>query len=95
MEMELVDKELEINDNNLLKELFGKLDENINFIEKEMDTKIFLRENKLILKGREADAESSYRLILKLIEIIKVEGTLSKQNLEYTIELVKSKKKSW
>lgn len=92
MEMELVDKELEINDNNLLKELFGKLDENINFIEKEMDTKIFLRENKLIIKGREADAESSYRLILKLIEIIKVEGSLSKQNLEYTIELVKSKK---
>lgn len=82
-------REIAIEDNSVLKELFGKLDENINKIEKEFNVNISLREGQLVITGQELALDFTSNLISKLTTIIQKEGVLSKQNLDYTIKLIK------
>ncbi|QQY80474.1 phosphate starvation-inducible PhoH-like protein [Keratinibaculum paraultunense] len=88
MAKEKQERIVSIEDNRIISELFGNLDENINIIEEELDVKVVLREGKLIIIGYELSAELGERLIKKLIEIIKSEKKLTKQNLRYTIQLI-------
>jgi len=90
MKEQIVKREMLIDDTSLLKELFGRLDENINIIEKEFDVTINLRNGQLVLTGKELAVEFVQRLIGKLMLIIEKDGSLSKQNLDYTIELIKN-----
>lgn len=90
MKEQIVRREMLIEDTGVLKELFGRLDENINTIEKEFDVTINLRDGQLILTGREIAVEFVQRLISKLLVIIDKEGSLTRQNLDYTIELIKN-----
>jgi len=82
------EREIVIKDNRVIPELFGKLDENVNIIEEELDVEIVLREGKLIIIGDGLSAELGVRLINKLIEIIESEKKLTKQNLLYTVQLI-------
>ncbi len=82
------ERQVFIEDNQLILELFGKLDENVKIIEKELDVEIVLREGKIIIIGDELSSELGERLIKKLIEIIKAQKKLSKQELRYTIQLI-------
>lgn len=90
MKEQIVRREMLIEDTGVLKELFGRLDENIDTIEKEFDVTINLRDGQLILTGREIAVEFVQRLISKLLVIIDKEGSLTRQNLDYTIELIKN-----
>lgn len=89
MKGQILKREILVEDNLVLKELFGKLDENINIIEKEFDVSINLRDGQLLLRGKEVDLDFAVRLILKLMAIIEKDGVLTRQNLDYTIKLVK------
>ena len=81
--MELAkDKEeryVSIEDNQLISELFGKLDENVKIIEKELNVEIILREGMITIIGDKLSAKLGERLIQKLIEIIKTQKRLTKQ----------------
>ena len=88
MSKDKLEKQILIEDNQLISELFGKLDENIKIIEKELDVEIFLREGKIIIVGDEISSQLGDKLIQKLIEIIKAESKLTKQELRYTIQLI-------
>ena len=80
-----------IEDNQIIAELFGKLDENIEIIEKELNVEILLEEGKITVIGEELSAELGERLIQKLIEIIKTQKKLTKQyrnNLEFNLALI-------
>lgn len=88
MAKDKLEKQILIEDNQLISELFGKLDENIKIIEKELDVEIFLREGKIIIVGDEISSQLGDKLIQKLIEIIKAESKLTKQELRYTIQLI-------
>ncbi len=89
MTKEKQEREIVIKDNRVIPELFGKLDENVNIIEEELDVEIVLREGKLIIIGGDGlSAELGVRLINKLIEIIESEKKLTKQNLLYTVQLI-------
>ncbi|HHV45671.1 MAG TPA: PhoH family protein [Tissierellia bacterium] len=80
---------MSIDDINLISELFGKYDENLKVIEEEFQTEIFLRDNMLVVVGDNNSTELVEKLIYKLMEIINTQQRLTKQELRYTIELVK------
>lgn len=82
------ERKITINDNKIIAELFGQLDENVKTIEKELNIEILLREGKIILIGDELSTELGERLIEKLIEIIKTQKRLTKHDLIYTIQLI-------
>ncbi|WP_072743446.1 PhoH family protein [Sporanaerobacter acetigenes] len=69
-------------------ELFGKFDENIKIIESEFGVEILLRSGEIKIIGEEIPVMLVDRLIYKLIEIIKAQGKLAKQELMYTIQLI-------
>ncbi len=77
-----------IENNNLILELFGEFDENIKIIEKEFNVDIVLREGEIRILGEELSAILAERLIFKLIDILKREKRLTKQELMYTIQLI-------
>ncbi|MCF6466529.1 PhoH family protein [Clostridium sp. Cult2] len=82
------EKQIFIEDNQLISQLFGKLDENIKIIEKELGVKVILRDGNIVIKGDKLSAELGERLIYKLAEIIKSQKMLTKQELRYTIQLI-------
>lgn len=82
------ERQILIEDNKIIAELFGKLDENVKIIEKELAVEIILREGKVTLIGDKLSTELGERLIEKLIEIIDTQNRLTKQELRYTIQLI-------
>ena len=82
------EKEIIIENNNIINEIFGGLDENINIIEEKLNIKMFLRENKIKVIGEEEQVDLGEKLIYDLVEIIKSQKRLDKQDLLYALELV-------
>lgn len=82
------ERQIYIEDNQLISQLFGKLDENIIIIEKELGVEVFLRDGNIVVKGDRLSAELGERLIEKLAEIIRSQKKLTKQELRYTIQLI-------
>lgn len=82
------ERQVFIEDNQLISILFGKLDENLKIIEKELNVEIVLREGNITIIGDGLSAELGERLIQKLLEIIEAQKKLTKQELHYTIQLI-------
>lgn len=82
------EKEIYIEDDFVITELFGRFDENIKIIEEEFPVEIVLRDGKLAIIGDEHTIQLVEKLIYKLIEIINTQNRLTKQALRYTIQLI-------
>ncbi|CCQ97381.1 phosphate starvation-induced protein [[Clostridium] ultunense Esp] len=82
------ERQIYIEDNQLISQLFGKLDENIKIIEKELGVEVVLRDGNIVIKGDRLSAKLGERLIEKLAEIIRSQKKLTKQELRYTIQLI-------
>lgn len=82
-----LEKRILIEDNNILREMFGELDGNINIIENELDIKAIIGDGEIKLLGYEEDLISAERLIYNLIDIIKVQNKLDKHDLMYALKL--------
>lgn len=82
------ERQIYIEDNQLISQLFGDLDENVKIIEKELGVGILLRDGSIIVKGDRLSVELGERLIYKLAEIINSQKKLTKQELRYTIQLI-------
>lgn len=63
--MAKVESSIDINDINLLSIVFGKLDENIGLIEKELDVSIKSKNDKVLICGDEEKVEDA-TLLLKI-----------------------------
>ena len=50
-----LEKEILIEDNNIMRELFGEVDENINIIEKELNVRVKVGDGLIKLIGSEVD----------------------------------------
>ncbi len=87
-----LEKRILIENNNILREVFGELDENINIIEHELDIKVIIGDGEIKLLGNEVNLIPAERLIFNLIDIIKVQKKLDKQDLMYAIKLVNTGK---
>lgn len=83
-------KEIEIiiENNNVINEIFGRLDENVNTIREKLNINLFLRDGKVKIIGKEKDAELGEKLIYDLMDIIKSQKKLDKHDVLYTLDLV-------
>lgn len=88
MEKDVQEKKILIDDTNIVSELFGKFDENIKIIEKEFNVDILLREGEIRIAGEKLPITLAEKLIYKLIDILKKEKKLTKQEIMYTIQLI-------
>lgn len=79
---------LGIEDNGIIPELFGNFDENLKIIEDEFDVEILLRGGEIKIIGEELSATLVERLLYKLVDILKREKKLTRQELMYTIQLI-------
>lgn len=86
------EKQILIEDSNIITELFGKFDENVKIIEDEFEVELVLRNGHLVIVGDNISTEIVEKLIYNLMEIIYSQKKLNKQELRYTIELVKKGK---
>lgn len=88
MTKENYERQLTIEDIQLISILFGELDENIKIIEEKLNVKIALKQDKITIVGDEVSVTMGEELIEELLKIIKVQKRLSKHELNYTIQLV-------
>ena len=91
--MAKVESSIDINDINLLSIVFGKLDENIGLIEKELDVSIKSKNDKVIICGYEEKVEDATLLLKNLIETARKQDSLSLSDVRYSISLIKNNEK--
>lgn len=91
--MAKVENSIYINDINLLSIVFGKLDENIGLIEKELDVSIKSKNDKIFICGEEEKVEDASLLLNNLIETAKKQNSLSLSDVRYSISLIKNNEK--
>jgi len=85
---ETQEKRVKVDGDDFTKELFGNLDENIRLIEKELNVDIVSREGEVRILGQEPTISIAEKLVLKLIEMVKTEGGITKQEVRYAMQLV-------
>lgn len=93
MEVELIERidfDRLASDEEVHKELFGNLDENIKIIEENFNVKISLKSEFIEILGEPRDIEMVKALLINLVDIIRKQQTLDKKTLIYSIELIKS-----
>ncbi|WP_295149808.1 PhoH family protein [uncultured Peptoniphilus sp.] len=91
--MAKMEKSIEINDINLMSIVFGKLDENINLIEKELALNIKSRADKIFVSGEEDAVEDGVILLTNLVETARKQNSLSLSDVRYAISLIKNNEK--
>ena len=67
-----LEKRILIEDNNIMSEIFGELDDNIRIIENELDIKVIIGDGEIKLLGNEISLIAADRLIYNLIDIIMI-----------------------
>ncbi|MCQ4923775.1 PhoH family protein [Tissierella carlieri] len=77
-----------IEDNEIIREIFGDFDENINIMKEELGINIAIRDGEIKLYGDRVSIDLGQKLIYNLIEIVRKQGKLDKQNLRYSIQLL-------
>lgn len=93
MEVELIERidfDRLASDEEVHKELFGNLDENIKIIEESFNVNISLKSEFIEILGEPRDIEMVKVLLSNLVDIIREQQTLDKKTLIYSIELIKS-----
>lgn len=91
--MTKMEKSIEINDINLMSILFGKLDENIALIEKELGLIIKSKADKIFISGEEDAVEDGAVLLTNLVETARQKNSLSLSDVRYAISLIKNNEK--
>lgn len=79
-------------DNDILSNIFGKFDENLNTIKEEVNIDVMLVEDKLNIYGNLKSVEIGEKLFYNLEYISKNQKALEKQDILYVIKLIKAGK---
>lgn len=80
-------------DSNKQEVLAGNLDTNIKIIEKELDVKLDIKSDKIVIASGDEEKEAmTERLIKALSSLIDTQKSLSKEDIYYSINLVKKSK---
>lgn len=88
MNKETQERRIAIEGTDYTSELFGNYDENIKIVEKTFGVDIVAREGAIRILGEENSVIIVEKLLRELIEMLKKEGSLSKQQIRYAINLV-------
>lgn len=81
-------KTVEIENNQIIKALFGNFDENINIIKEELNIDILIRDGEIEIYGDKTSVKLGEKLIHNLIEIFHSQNKLDKQDVRYAIQLL-------
>lgn len=95
MKENIVERKLLIEDNYVIKELFGRIDVNRKLIEKEFSVKLSLRDGYISVIGEDISSKFALKLLEKLVDIIEAEKKLDRQKLDYTMSLVKEGRENY
>lgn len=79
-------KKIEITHADTFMRLAGNLDENIDYIEKQLDISISVKENHLIIEGLKA--ELAQTLIINLLDLLALDNEIDFQKIDYAIEMI-------
>ena len=69
-----MEKTLRLNSNDEAVQLYGNLDENLRFAEKEFGVRISARNNRLTLSGSKKEVEGAYQFFLDQLERLRLGG---------------------
>ena len=72
-----INKELFLDNKDFISEIFGPLDKNIKFINKELGVNIYLKEDEIYISGQKILIELAEEVVNALIEYIKKEGSIA------------------
>ena len=81
-------------DHQLMPELFGKLDENMKIIEKELKVNVINRGDKVLIKGAHGDVKLTKSILTDLIATINKGVALSTSNVNYAVKSALDSKRS-
>ncbi|TJX68738.1 PhoH family protein [Soehngenia saccharolytica] len=79
-----------VEDENIVKNLFGNLDKNIELVQNKFNVNIHLLNDEIVIQGDKENASSAYNLLNYLIDIIKKQKFLSYQDIVYSINILKN-----
>lgn len=79
-----------LDDHNIIKNLFGNLDQNIELIQNKFDVDIHLLNDEIIIQGNKENINRAHDLINALIDLIKRQKFLSYQDINYAINILKN-----
>lgn len=88
MQNNIEENSIVIENDKIIREIFGDFDENINIIEQELGVSIAIREGEIKIYGNRTAIDLGEKLIYNLIEIVKKQKKLDKQDLRYSIHLL-------
>jgi phosphate starvation-inducible PhoH-like protein len=72
--------------------LFGKQDENLKLIERELAVEIFSRGEKLTISGDKEKVKLAYKLINQLLSVIRKNRSINKEQIAGSIRILKEDK---
>jgi len=83
-----IEREIIIDDYQIVRNLLGNKDENLKIVEKEIDVNLIARGNKIKIIGKRENVDRAEDIISKLINITASEKSLSEQEVKYAVELL-------
>jgi phosphate starvation-inducible PhoH-like protein len=83
-----INKDIEFEDNNIVRELYGQQNENLKEIENLYGIKIHSRGGKLSLEGRDEEVESAYKFLTKMYKLMEKGYSLDPGDLELASRIV-------
>jgi len=85
---ERIEQSIEIENHQIINEIFGDLDENIEIIKKELNIDVKVNNNEIQIFGEPRSVEKGIKLMYDLKEIVKEHNRLGKHDLRYAINQV-------
>jgi phosphate starvation-inducible PhoH-like protein len=87
----MVEKEIEMPSQEIANAIYGNLDGNLDYIEREFSVAATGRGCNLILRGEPDCVEAAHRTVEAMKTLLKTNGTLDEQAVIYAVKLAKSK----
>lgn len=85
-----MEKTLKLNSNDEAIRLYGNLDENLRFAEKEFGVRISARNNRLTLTGSKKEVEAAHRFFLNQLELVRSGRMVSSPSAAHQSEEARS-----
>jgi len=83
-----VEEQIDINDYQISRNVFGNKDKNIKVIEEKLDVKIIARGSNVKIEGNKEDVDLSSRVIEEMVKLAKTGKNIDKRQVKYAVELL-------